>query len=91
MPRSEYSEHENDYRQSDVRVVCERGDWESWDDVIGWLEDKGERDDELGPGEAGHMLADFREARRCHDMFSEDPAELYVIAKSRCRHREAAA
>jgi hypothetical protein len=82
--------HERDYTRTDVEVVFSRGDFHSWQEVTDWLRESGEQDGGLAPAVVQHMLADLDEARRHGDMFTRHPAEAYVIARSRCRHHEAA-
>lgn len=68
---------EADYTQSDIEVVLSRGDWQSWDEAIQWLEEFGEEDNELTPGEAVAMAQDLRELRDQGEPYSSDPEEVF--------------
>lgn len=76
-----------DYTESDVEVVYRRGQWRSWDDVIRWLETKGEQDNELTPGEVIAMVEDFRRLNQSGVPFTNDPHRAFQLAHE---HRKAA-
>lgn len=82
-----HKEQERDYRESDVEVVYRRGQWRNWDDVINWLETKGEQDNELTPGEVIAMTEDFRRPRQGGAQFINDPHQVFQMAH---QHRKAA-
>lgn len=68
------------YRQSDVEVLFRRGNWRNWDDAIHWLEENGEADSELAPGEALALRADLMTLRDMGFKFIHKPDELYKMA-----------
>jgi hypothetical protein len=65
------------YRQSDIEVVFNRGQWHSWNDAIHWLEQNGMQDNELKPIEVSSMLQDLRALAGQGIPFSNDPAQVF--------------
>lgn len=81
---------ERDYGEGDIEVVLSRGDWQDWDDAINWLEENGEQDNELTPGEAVAMAEDLRDLRDQGEPYSSNSAEVYKKAhKFRSQHPRA--
>lgn len=79
---------ERDYGKGDIEVVLSRGDWQDWDDAINWLEENGEQDNELTPGEAVAMAEDLRDLRDQGEPYSNDPNKVYKIAHQyRAQHQ----
>lgn len=79
---------ERDYGEGDIEVVLSRGDWQDWDDAINWLEENGEQDNELTPGEAVAMAEDLRDLRDQGEPYSNDPNEVYNKAHQyRAQHQ----
>jgi hypothetical protein len=68
---------EESYQRSDVEVVFRRGDWHSWDEVIDWLGDRGEADNELTPGEVIAMKEDFENLKKQGEKFTNDPDAVF--------------
>lgn len=64
------------YHISDMETLFSRGDWASYDDVIKWLEDKGEQDNELTPGEVVAMKEDLENLKKKGVEFSKNPREI---------------
>jgi hypothetical protein len=90
MPKKKVR-HSPAYRQSDVEVLLRRGSWRNWDDAIRWLEENGEADGELAPGEALAMRADLMSLRDRGFRFTHKPDELYTMAREhryRPTHRD---
>lgn len=75
------------YHPSDLEVLFRRGNWQNWDDAIHWLEENGEADEELGPGEAQAMRQDLLSLRDGGFRFTHKPDEVYKMAHEH-RHRE---
>ncbi|MGE5619170.1 MAG: hypothetical protein ACM3US_07920 [Sphingomonadaceae bacterium] len=71
---------DREYDLSDMRVVYRRGDWNSWAEMIHWLETEGERDNELTPGEVIAMVEDLRQVERDNTPFTKDPQKAYDLA-----------
>ncbi len=67
------------YDLSDMQVVFRRGHWQSWDDVIRWLETEGEADNELTPGETIAITEDLRRVRDAGIPFTNDPHKAYDL------------
>ncbi|HEY0700196.1 MAG TPA: hypothetical protein VGD43_20625 [Micromonospora sp.] len=75
-----------DYQQSDIEVVFRRGDWDSWADIVRWLERGLSRDEqadnELSAAESRQLLDDFRELDQRRQRFTRDPQEAYRALQS---------
>ena len=69
-----------DYGKGDMEAVYRRGDWQSWDQIINWLEESGESDNELTPGEVVAMKEDISKLRQQGEDFIEDPDEAFAMA-----------
>jgi hypothetical protein len=80
-----HKQWEKDYTQSDMEVVYRRVSAQSWDDLIKWLEEEGESDNELTPGEVVAMVEDLRELKREGTPFITDPGTAYQEAHKRRR------
>lgn len=81
---------EQDYGEGDIEVVLSRGDWQSWDEAINWLEESGEEDNELTPGEAVAMAEDLRKLREQGEPYSSNSADVYKKAhRYRAQHQQA--
>jgi hypothetical protein len=87
MVSGEYSFHFSDYQQADVEHVYQRGDWESWDDVIYWLRTKGMEDGHLTPRKVAHMDADFMTLALEGSPFMKDAALAFQAAQAACSHQ----
>lgn len=70
---------EHRYSLSDMEVVYRRGHWNSWDEIIGWLEAHGEADNELTPGETVAITEDLRSVRDAKVPFTTDPRKAYDL------------
>jgi hypothetical protein len=73
-----------EYAESDVEVLFRRGEWRNWDDAINWLEQNGDSDNELTPGETIAMKEDLSELRKRGEKFFGDPRKVYDMTR---RHR----
>jgi len=69
-----------DYGQGDVKALYKRGDWHNWQEEIGWLQQYGERDNELTPGETVAMCEDLRSLMKSGVTFTNDPGQAYKMA-----------
>ncbi len=69
-----------DYQPSDMELVYRRGDWHSWQDEIKWLEQFGEHDRRLTPGETIAMVEDLRSLQQAGAPFTKDPDRAYQMA-----------
>jgi RNA polymerase-interacting CarD/CdnL/TRCF family regulator len=70
-----------DYDASDVQHLLRVKPWRSYDEMIDWLRREGDADNELTPGEVGHLIDDLSRMRqRKKDMIS-DPNQLYQELK----------
>lgn len=87
MVSGEYKYHFADYQQSDVEAVYERGEWNSWEEIIHWLRTEGMNDGRFLPREVAHMIADFTTLAIERRPFLDNPADAFGAAKSLCRHQ----
>ncbi len=71
---------EFDYREGDMKALYNRGDWHNWQDEINWLQEFGERDNELTPGETVAMVEDLRSLAEAKAPFTTDPSQAYGMA-----------
>ena len=69
------------YKESDVELVYGRGDWNSWDDIVGWFQKRLQSDDqadnELGEQETHELLEDFRRLSEKGEPFTSDPKKAF--------------
>lgn len=72
---------QKDYDESDMKVVYSRGLWESWDDIVGWLKESGEEDNELTPGEVEYLIKDIENLKNKGIEFTYDYKQAYDLAK----------
>jgi hypothetical protein len=77
---------EKDYAASDVAEVYKQANFQSWGQVVQWLEQNGNNVWHLTPGEAIHMVHDFKRLEQDHVPFTPDPHKAYVEAKSHRPH-----
>ncbi|MHB0868616.1 MAG: hypothetical protein ACYC5J_04080 [Chloroflexota bacterium] len=70
---------EHAYDLSDMEAAYRRGHWNSWDDLIHWLETEGEKDNELTPGEVIAMVEDLRLVRDAGVPFTNDPRKAFDL------------
>ena len=57
---SPHKKWQYDYGMGDMKALYRRGDWHNWQEEIRWLENHGEADNELTPGETIAMVEDLR-------------------------------
>ncbi len=69
-----------DYGPGDVKALYKRGAWRSWQDEINWLQQYGERDNELTPGETVALVEDLRSLMQARAPFTSDPMQAYQMA-----------
>lgn len=75
------------YGEGDIKVVLSRGDWHNWNDVINWLDQSGEQDNELTPGEAIELRDDFRRLKNEGESFTKDPHRIFQMLQQHGGHR----
>lgn len=82
MPQSQGGRG-RDYRESDVRVVMERGpEWDSWQEPVAWLHQQGKRDDQLRSADVRALIArDFSQLQRDQVPFTHDASNAYKLAR----------
>lgn len=68
-----------DYGEGDVKAVLSRGDWRNWNEIIQWLDKKGEQDNELTPGEVIAMREDMQHLREQGASFTSDPSRVFQM------------
>jgi hypothetical protein len=78
-----------DYRESDVRVLMDRGpEWTSWQEPVAWLHQRGNRDDQLRSADVRALIArDFTQLGQDGTPFTHDPGEAYKLARQH-RHED---
>jgi hypothetical protein len=69
-----------DYDLGDVKALYRRGDWRNWQDEVRWLEQFGERDNELTPGQTVAMVEDLRSLQASKAPFTSDPNQAFQMA-----------
>lgn len=69
-----------DYQQGDMKALYNRGEWHSWRDEINWLQEHGERDNELTPGETVAMVEDLRSLAGAGAPFAMSADRAYEMA-----------
>jgi len=79
-----------DYTEEDVKSLFEHENFGSWDEVLFYLKNIANVDDEILTTEkVALMLADFGRLANQLIEFMPDPAQAYVLAKQyRERHEE---
>ncbi len=87
VQRTGKKDWEADYRKSDMETVFRGGAWKSWDQMVDWLAQAGEADNELTPGEVLAMHGDLVRLRDCGVPFTSDSAKAYDLAH-KYRHPE---
>lgn len=72
-----------DYRESDVRIVMERGEgWHAWSDAVGWIRQWGPRDGRTRSGDVRELLTrDFRQLEEDSVPFTREPGEAFRLAR----------
>lgn len=68
-----------DYEPGDLKAVYNRREWSSWDEMIHWLEQEGEADNELTPGETIALVEDLRSVRDMGAPFVMNPTEAFEL------------
>jgi len=77
---SPHKKYNFDYEQGDMKTVFRRGQWRNWNDAIKWLQENGERDNELTPGETIALVEDLRSLAESKAPFTMDPMEAFKLA-----------
>lgn len=77
---SPHKKYNFDYEPGDMRTVFRRGQWRNWNDAIKWLQENGERDNELTPGETIALVEDLRSLAEAKAPFTMDPGEAFKLA-----------
>ncbi len=77
---------QKDYAKSDMEVVYRRTHPKSWDDLIHWLEQYGESDNELTPGERVAMKEDLTRLKQQGVAFTDNP---HKASQEEHQHRRA--
>jgi len=75
-----HKEWQFDYQESDMESAYRRGDWHSWQELVRWLEQKGEEHKRLTPGETVAMVEDLRSLMQSGTPFTKDPNRAYQMA-----------
>lgn len=70
------------YDERIVKTVLTRGTFNTWDDVIDWLDTEGRQDDELTPREAASISTDFRRLQQEGALFTKDSKRLLDLIRS---------
>lgn len=73
---------QKDYDVTDIERLMGKRDWQSYDEVIQWLEVKGDADRRFTPGEVRRMIDDFSRLRDSKKPFFHDPEKLCDELKS---------
>ena len=68
---------QKDYDQSDVAHLLRKRDWRSYDEMITWLQQEGDADARLTPGEVAHMVQDMSKLKKRKAQFIKEPDRLY--------------
>jgi hypothetical protein len=74
---------QKDYDESDIQHLMRVRDWHDWKEIVAWLREEGDNDNELTPGEVRQMIADFEELQRRGMPFTTDPHRVYEAARNR--------
>ncbi|MDI7276958.1 MAG: hypothetical protein QME94_13350 [Anaerolineae bacterium] len=69
-----------DYGPSDVKSLYRRGAWRNWQEEINWLQQYGERDNKLTPGETVALVEDLRSLMQARAPFTSDPMQAFQMA-----------
>ncbi len=88
MPEQSNRNMSKDYDASDVKHVMHQMQFNSWDQIVDWLQKHGMNDNELTPSEAQNMMNDFQQLAMRNEPFTMDPDEAMKMAK---KHRKKAA
>lgn len=73
---------QKDYEPSDVAHVLRKREWHNYDEMIKWLEQEGDNDRRLAPGEVSHMIQDLSKLKQRKAQFITEPDRLYQELKS---------
>ncbi len=65
------------YDRSDVKHVLDEQKWNSWQEIVRWLRDEGDQDNELTPAEVRHLVEDFDRLDQRGERFSTDVDQVY--------------
>lgn len=74
-PTSEAKDEQ--YDRSDVKHVLNKREWHSWQELVRWLRDEGDQDNELTPGEVRHLVEDFDRLDQRGVRYSTDVDQVY--------------
>jgi hypothetical protein len=69
-----------DYGLGDVQALYRRSEWHNWREAIKWLQEFGEQDNELTPGETVAMVEDLRSLAESRAPFVMNPEQAYKMA-----------
>lgn len=67
------------YDEGVVKKILTRGDFNSWREVITWLDSNADQDNELNAREAKAAMSDFKRLEQEGAPFSKDPSRLLQI------------
>ena len=81
------NEQYQDYTQSTVESVYQRGAWHNWYRIRRWAEREGAADGELAPDEVRHLAEDLRVMQQDGVAFTESPRLAYQLLRNHCPHR----
>lgn len=71
-----YSE---DYTLEDVMHIMNEGDWQSWNEMLEYLRNRGIEDENLDPSEFGHFIDDVMRLNDEGVPFTKDYKEVYRL------------
>ncbi len=74
---------EKSYDESDIEKVYSKGDFNSWDEIVDWLEKSGETDMDLTPEKAKDMTEDFRKLSDDGVEFTKNPHDAFGLVQGK--------
>lgn len=70
-----------DYQRESVEEVYRHdSQWTGWDDVVRWLDQGAEADEQLNPGETAAMKEDFQKLAEQNQPYTSDPGKAFELA-----------
>jgi hypothetical protein len=69
------------YDESDMDWLFERGQWDSWSEVLHWLEDQAEQDGTLSAARVREMIDDINVLDQSGEAFVNDGRRVFRMAR----------
>lgn len=70
---------DRDYEEEDIYYIYKQDGFESWEDIICWLRDEGQKRTELENAKINDLIYDFETVRNRGTDFTNNPEEAFHL------------